>query len=138
MRLPKHLAACLWIMLFVSCGDPVGMCACPHTSFRAKIKGRVTNAAGQPVPDARILVQMGEPGCTEQVFGAGEARTTTAGEYSVQIVDFREARPGDCLRAIAEPPAGIALGADTVPFAVRFGQNQVVDSVRVDFVLPAP
>lgn len=138
MRLPKHLAACLGVMLFVSCGDPVGMCACPPSTFRAKIEGRVTNAAGQPVPNARVLVQVGEPGCTGQVFGAAETRTTPAGEYETQIVDFREARPGDCLRAIAEPPAGIALAADTVPFAVRFGLNQVVDSARVDFVLPAP
>lgn len=137
MRLPKHLAACLGVMLFISCGDPMGMCACPPSTFQAKIKGRVTNTAGQPVPNARVLVQVGEPGCTEHVFGAAETRTTPAGEYSAQIMDFRDVRPGDCLRAIAEPPQGSALlRPDTVPFAVRFGVDQVVDSARVDFVLP--
>jgi hypothetical protein len=138
IRLPRHLAACLGAMLFISCSDPMGMCACPPASFRALLKGRVTDPAGQPVQGARLVAEVAEPGCTGFVHPS-ETRTGPDGTYRLTLIDFRDARPGDCLRAYATPPAGSALaGSDTVPFAVRFGVDQVVDSAQVNLVLRAP
>ena len=138
MRVPRHLAACLGAMLVLSCGDPMGMCACPPTAFRAVLKGRVTGPEGQPVPGAWVVAEIGRPGCTEQVYPAGQVRTGADGGYRLDLVDPRNPRPGDCLRAYATPPSAALLASDTVPFAVAFGANRVVDSVRVDLVLRAP
>lgn len=137
MRVPKHLAVFLAAMPFIACGE-VTACDCMPPTFHALLKGRVTDPAGQPVAGARVYGQIGIPDCSGTILPFDEARTAADGSYRLPITAYGPADRGECLRAIAEPPAGIALGADTVPFAVEFGVNEVADSVRVDFVLPAP
>ena len=138
-RLPKHLAACLGTMLFVSCGNPTGMCGCPPATFRAVLQGRVTGPAGQPVAGARVHAEMGVPDCGGTIMPLEEAQSGADGAYRTVIISFGPANRGECLRAYATtPPGSFLAGSDTVPFAVEFGMNRVVDSVRVDLVLRAP
>ena len=137
-RLPKHLAACLGAMLFVSCTSTT-ICDCPPGTFRAVLKGRVTDPAGQPVAGARVHAEMGVPDCTGTIMPLDETGSGADGAYRMLITSLGPANRGECLRAYATAPPGSALaGSDTVPFAVEFGMDGVVDSARVDLLLRAP
>ncbi len=139
IRIPRHLAACLGVMLFVSCADPMGMCGCPPALAEAVIYGRVTDAAGAPVRGARVSALLGIANCTAQLGVLGSGTTMADGRYRAHLVSPSQPREGDCLRAFAAPPAqGTLRGSDTVAFAVAFGTDRVTDSTRVDLVLRAP
>jgi hypothetical protein len=139
IRIPRHLAVCLGVMLFVSCADPVGMCGCPPARAETVIYGRVTDAAGAPVQGARVTAMLGTGGCAVQRGILGEGTTIADGRYRAHLVAPSQPQPGDCLRAYAMPPAqGTQRGSDTVPFVAGFGTDRVVDSTRVDLVLRAP
>jgi hypothetical protein len=139
-RVPRHLAVCLAGMLFVSCADPMGMCGCPPSRSEAVLYGRVTDAAGAPVQGARVSADLGHGGCGGDMLELLAVEPTGAdGRYRAHLYSVGQPRPGDCLRAWAAPSAaGTQRGSDTVPFAVRFGVDEVVDSARVDLVLRAP
>ena len=137
-RLPKHLAACLGALLLVSCGTST-ICDCLPGTFRAVLKGRVTGPAGQPVSGARVRAEVGVPDCAGAIAPLAEAQSGADGAYRTEIMYLGPANRGECLRAYATAPAGGGLAdSDTVPFAVEFGLNEVVDSARVDLVLRAP
>lgn len=137
--IPRPLGACLGVMLFVSCANPAGTCACPPARSEAVIYGRVTDAAGAPVPGARVAALLGTAGCAESMGVIGEGTAIADGRYRAHIFALSQPRPGECLRAYASPPAqGAHRGSDTVAFAVRFGTDEVLDSARVDLVLRAP
>jgi hypothetical protein len=137
-RVPKHLAASLGLLLFVSCTDPMGMCACPPSRFEAVIHGRVTDPAGAPVPGAKVTALHGIS-CDTHTMTIGEATTGADGRYRAHLYSTSQPRPGECARAFALPPAqGTLRGSDSVALGVEFGTDQVVDSARVDLVLRAP
>lgn len=139
IRIPRPLAACLGVMLFVSCADPMGMCACPPSRSEAMIYGRVTDAAGAPVQGARVTALLGLSSCTVAVRALGDGVTAADGRYRAHLAAPAPPGGGDCLRAYAAPPAqGTLRGSDTVAFAVEFGTDRVVDSTRVDLVLRTP
>ncbi|HYW14276.1 MAG TPA: carboxypeptidase-like regulatory domain-containing protein [Longimicrobium sp.] len=139
IRIPRRLAACLGVMLFVSCADPLGMCGCPPSLAEAVIYGRVTDAAGAPVKGARVRALLGASGCTAQLGVLGDGITAVDGRYRAHLATPSPPREGNCLRAYASPPAqGRLRGSDTVAFAVGFGTDRVADSTRVDLVLRAP
>jgi hypothetical protein len=138
-RVPKHLAASLGLMLFVSCADPMGMCGCPPSRFEAVIHGRVTDPAGAPVAGANVTAQQGIGACDAYTMTIGEATTGADGRYRAHLYASGEPRPADCVRAyVLSPAQGTLRGLDTVGFSVRFGTDRVVDSARVDLVLRAP
>ena len=98
----------------------------------------MTDAAGTPVQGASVTTQFGWNGC-QNLEVVGQAATSLDGRYRAYIYAHGQPRPGDCLRAFAAPPTGSTLrGSDTVPFAVNFGVDEVVDSTRVNLVLRAP
>lgn len=139
IRIPRHLAACLGVMLFVSCADPMGMCGCPPALSEAVIYGRVTDAAGAPVQGARVSALLDVANCSAPMGVLGGGITTGDGRYRAHLAAPSPPREGDCLRAFAAPPAQSRLrGSDTVAFAVGFGTDRVTDSTRVDLVLRAP
>lgn len=136
-RVPRHLAGVLAMLLVVSCDNP--MCGCPPSRDAAILYGRVTNAAGAPVANATVGAEYSFAGCAEPREPMGETRTAADGRYRLPIFTSFQARPGDCLRAFALPPAQDGLrGSDTVAFAVRFAVDVAEDSARVDLVLRAP
>jgi hypothetical protein len=140
VRVPRHLAGCLALMLLASCESTTATCDCLPLRYQAVVYGRVTNAAGAPVQAARIVAELGAPGCAQALETVGEVLTGLDGTYRVPLfASSRQPRPGDCLRAFAAAPAGSTLrGSDTVSFAVGFGAEEVVDSTRVNLVLRAP
>jgi hypothetical protein len=134
---PKRLSAALALMLVVSCDNPV--CGCPPSRDAGFLYGRVTDAAGTPVADARVEALYAFPGCVEPVEPMGQARSGADGRYRMAVYTVFHARPGDCLRAFALPPAQSSLrGSDTVAFSVEFAVDVPKDSARVDLVLRAP
>ena len=137
LRLPTGSLA---LMLLVACESTTATCDCPPLRYQAVIYGRVTNAAGAPVQSARIVAELGAPGCAQALETVGEVLTSLDGTYRTLLVaSSRQPRPGDCLRAFAAAPAGSTLrGSDTVSFALGFGVDEVVDSARVNLVLRAP
>lgn len=130
----------LAIATLVACtSGPTDLCGCSVAPDAAVLYGRVTDAAGAPVQAARIVAQHGAPGCAQPLETLGEVTTGADGGYRAMLfVHSRQPGTGDCLRAVATPPVGTALRADTVPFAARFGRGNPLDSVRVDLVLRAP
>jgi hypothetical protein len=139
VRRPRRLSL-LAVSAAVACtSGPTDLCGCSIPLPSALLYGRVTDAAGAPVHDARVMAEAGGPGCAPPLETLGEARTAADGSYrAVLTVYVRVPRPGDCLRASATPPAGSALrGSDSVAFATRFGHHPL-DSARVDLVLRAP
>lgn len=139
IRIPGHLAACLGVMLFVSCATPTGMCGCPPAQSAAVIYGRVTDVAGAPVQRARVTAQFGIESCEPHPETLGQATTGADGRYRAHLLTAMGPRPGNCLRAFATPPPSAALrGSDTVTFSVSWATERVVDSARVDLVLRAP
>lgn len=134
---PKRLSAALALLLVVSCDNPV--CGCTPSRDAAILYGRVTDPAGTPVADAAVGALYALPGCVEPVEAMGQARTGADGRYRMAVYTFFHARPGDCLRAYALPPAQSSLrGSDTVAFSVQFAVDVPEDSARVDLVLRAP
>lgn len=138
IRVPLPFAASLAVMLTVSCSNPGFVCGCTPARDVAVLYGTVTDPSGAAVAGASIVAERGAPGCVaplQQISEGGMSRAD--GSYRVFVVDG--ARPGDCLRATATPPAGSGLAAsEPVPFAVRFAVDTPVDSARVDLVLRAP
>jgi hypothetical protein len=130
----------LAVATLVACtSGPTDLCGCSLPPDAAVLYGRVTDAAGAPVQAARIVAQHGAPGCAQPLETLGEVSTGPDGGYRTLLVVYsRQPRPGDCLRALAAPPAGSPLRADTVPFAAGFGRGSPLDSARVDLVLRAP
>jgi hypothetical protein len=138
-RIPRHLAGCLGVMLFVSCSHSTGLCDCPPARSAAVIYGRVTDAAGAPVQGAAVAAEFGYGGCGPHREIIGQASTGADGRYRAHLLVSLQPGTGDCLRAYAAPPAQSPLrGSDSVAFAVAFGTEEVVDSARVDLVLRAP
>lgn len=140
IRIPRHLAASLGAMLFVSCSNPGWVCGCSPAEAAAVVYGRVTDASGAGVGGAEVVAQLGIGPCgSTQVAPLGSVRTTADGRYRMLMSSGLVPRPEDCLRAYARPPQGSALAAsDTVPFAARFDYGGVVDSAAVNLVLRAP
>lgn len=140
IRVPRHLAGCLAVMLLASCESTTATCDCLPLRYQGVVYGRVTDAAGAPVQSARIVAELGAPGCAQALETVGEVLTSPDGTYRTLLVaSSRQPRPGDCLRAFAAPPAGRTLrGSDTVSFALGFGVDEVVDSARVNLVLRTP
>lgn len=134
---PKRLSAALALLLVVSCDNP--MCGCTPSRDAAILYGRVTDPAGSPVAGAPVEALYAFAGCVEPVEPMGQARTGADGRYRMEVYTTFHARPGDCLRAYALPPAQSSLrGSDSVAFAVQFAVNVPKDSTRVDLVLRAP
>src|SRR5688500_17969683 len=107
LRIPRHPAGCLALMLVASCETTTATCDCPPLRYQAVVYGHVTNAAGTPGQAARIVTEIGAPGCAQPRETLGEVLTSLDGRYRAQIVvTSRQPRPGDCLRAFAAPPAG--------------------------------
>jgi hypothetical protein len=137
IRIPRPFAAALTLMLGVSCADPLMTCACSPVPPMAVLYGRVTDAAGNPVPNATVRAQNGPPGCQPFANDAGAAGTDADGRYRAEI--YGPGGPVECLRAFALAPAGFNLrGSDTVDFRVTFAVRHPLDSTRVDLVLRAP
>lgn len=128
----------LALLVLLSCSDPTGMCACPPATHDAVVFGRVSDAAGAAVRHARIQATIETAGCGQPGFRASEeAVAQLDGSYRLYLRTPYEPKPGSCLRIRALPASGDTISAsEWKPFAVGFATNQVVDSVRVDLVLP--
>jgi hypothetical protein len=140
IRIPKHLAALLGAMLFVSCSNPEWVCGCSPAEAIAVVYGRVTDASGAGVGGAAVVGEQGGGACdSTPVASVGSVRTAADGRYRMVVGSPIQPQPEDCLRAYARPPQASALAdLDTVPFTARFDYGGVVDSAAVDLVLCAP
>lgn len=140
IRRPRRF--CLLCVAFaVACtSDPITLCGCSPPPDVAVLYGRVTNAAGTAVPNARVVAEHGQSGCPSPLQTLGEVRTEADGSYRALLTAYTQPpRLDDCLRAYATPPAGSSLrGSDTVAFRVTFAIGNPLDSARVDLVLRAP
>jgi hypothetical protein len=139
---PSRRFGLLAAALAVACtSDPVTLCGCSPPSDTAILYGRVTNADGAPVQNAVVTAELRDPGCGPLDHERlGEVNTEADGTYRAYIsANRRLPRPGDCLRAMAAPPAQSGLGAsEPVAFSVIFTRREPFDSARVDLVLRAP
>ncbi len=137
MRLTWVIAPAL--ILLLSCSSPTMICACPPATFDAVVYGRVTTPEGAPVAGAPVYVENQERGCQSEVREWERGFSHPSGAYRVYFRLTMSRSAESCLVARAEPPAGsMLLPSVAVPFEVRFGTNQPVDSVQVDLVLRAP
>jgi hypothetical protein len=128
--------ACAGALVLYAC-LPTQPCACPPATSDAVVYGRVSTADGAAVHQAQVFVELRRPGCEGEARERESSYSRASGEYRVY---FRETLggPDSCHVARVDAPRGSGLAsAEAVPFTVRFGTNRAVDSVRVDFVLPA-
>lgn len=123
----------------------------PPVSTHAKVYGRVVTSAGQPAANALVLVTTGggidclASGSTDH-GGAGiyrvSGQTDNSGDYAVvaTLLSLESVEHWACVQL----DALVVQGTDTVLGAAKGGPvrfspslNQMLDSIRVDLMLPA-
>jgi hypothetical protein len=116
---------------------PTQPCACPPATSDAVVYGTVRTSDGVAVRGAQVFAEHRRPGCEGEARERESSHTRESGEYRVYY-RLLTGGPDSCHVARVEAPAGSGLASPAaVPFTVRFGTSRAVDSVRVDFVLPA-
>ena len=122
----------------VACSMPTDSCGCSPAPLTAVLYGQVLDGAGAPFAGALVRARAGAPGCTAGFRDLGSASSTSGGLFRVRLYLTFNARVGDCVQALAEPPSGTNWQTSAaVPFAVVF-DYVVRDSARVDLRLRAP
>ncbi len=141
MRALSHsrlLLAAFPLALLLSCSNPTDICACSPLSPTGVLHGYVASPEGPPVAGARVIAEVGLPGCTGGFRKLGETHSAADGSYRATVYADHSVLPGACLRARAEPPTGSTWReSEPKPFAMRFSVGEPQDSVRVDLALRA-
>jgi hypothetical protein len=119
--------------VLLACLDPTDGCGCPPTPAVGVVFGRVTTAAGEPVPNAVISAFIERGGnCSVRTSPDGVDHTRVDGSYAVAVVSG-EALPALCVFVRIRAPAASELmhpPDTTVLLAFRYGTP--TDSARVD------
>jgi hypothetical protein len=139
-RKPSFAAVATWLsataLVIDSCAPDRGVWtdAIPGVN----VAGRVTTAAGQPVPGARVLA-LGLAGPTCGYFLMGRDTTTdTLGCYALELRELTRSEVQGCVEIRVTPSSGLALASDTVRVTdVWFRDPPSPDTQRVDVLLPA-
>lgn len=137
LRIPRPFAAIAAAAVVACTSTPTSVCACLQVRPHNVVYGRVTDAAGAPLPDAVVRVEAGTAPCGVLQLES-DAYTDAAGEYRAMVT--RKGPYGDvCVRLVAW---------DLAPGGVRFSQPQQFtmlvpvalppDSVRRDIVFSGP
>jgi hypothetical protein len=134
LRIPRSFAAIAAAAVVACTTTPTNVCACLQIRPHNVVHGRVTDAAGAPLPNAVVRVEAGPAPCGVLRLES-DAYVDAAGEYSAMVA--RKGPSGDvCVRLVVW---------DLAPGGVRFSQPQQFtmlvpvalppDSVRRDIVL---
>jgi hypothetical protein len=120
-----------------SCATEV--CACEHQPAVAIIYGRVTDAAGSPVPQAPIGAYSGlASDCRSSQTDFGVMLSAEDGGYRMDLLQG-QAQDSVCVLTFARAPAGseVLADSDTVLVVLDFRYGLPQDSARIDFSLPS-
>ena len=103
------------------------------------LTGRVLSIAGQPVPEARVVVVEAGRAVTTDARGQYQVPDLPNGRYTLSVSAIGFA-PQVRRIEIADAPLTVALPADSAPRAVQIVPDSVllVDPVADDTVLPPP
>ena len=136
LRIPRPFAV-LTAAAAVACSTtPTDVCACLRVPPHTVVYGRVTDAAGAPVPGALVRLETGPAGC-QALRVEGDAQADAAGEYSTMVL--RAGAQGEaCVRLVAREhaPDGPRFSAPQ-QFTLTVPRALPADSVRRDIVIPA-
>jgi hypothetical protein len=135
LRVPRPFAAITFAAVVACTASPTNVCACLTESPHTVIYGRVTDAAGAPVTNAAVRVEIGPFSC-QGLEVRGDAQTNSAGEYFTMLYQLG-AQNNLCVRLVARDfaPSGPRYSAPQ-QFTVSVPDAFPADSLRVDHVIP--
>jgi hypothetical protein len=114
-------------------------CACEPALAVGIVYGRVTDAAGNPVPQAVIRAYSGSASaCYSSQADFGVTLSAEDGRYRMDLAQG-QAQDSVCVLSFARAPAGSEMltDSDTVLAVLHFRFGLPQDSARIDFSLPS-